>query len=298
MAQLAAIDFNACTLVGKGWRASARGPVDAHPMLNTLAHTGEKARDIYTQPWRRLVSEPYARSSKGNSASSKISPCSYGGSNASCAPQALPRSIAARTGRSCGGPATPTAPRCEPRHASHANDERCHAKTGVAWHGMQHCTVDHTQAHTRRAILRTARGVEALSQPSPLPLRVCPLVRLLCSSALCASSSLSLSLSSLPSPAPTLQAPPARRQLRATRMHHIAKRWARAARAVTKSWRGSSGGRESLQGPGNVGDDVTGGREPRVVTKRLALGGRESPKVTKKLVLNLAMDGRPRRGWC
>ena len=53
-----------------------------------------------------------------------------------------------------------------------------------------------------------------------------------------------------------------------------------------------------MKGPGNVGDDVTGGREPRVVTKRLALGGRESPKVTKKLVLKLAMDGRPRRGWC
>ena len=29
-------------------------------MLNKLAHTGEKARDIYMQPWRRLVNEPYA----------------------------------------------------------------------------------------------------------------------------------------------------------------------------------------------------------------------------------------------
>ena len=28
-------------------------------MLSMLAHTGEKARDIYMQPWRRLANEAY-----------------------------------------------------------------------------------------------------------------------------------------------------------------------------------------------------------------------------------------------
>ena len=61
MTQMGAIAFIARALVLEMVGVLRRwGSRDAHAMLNMLTHTGEKARDIYPQPWHRLVKEPYA----------------------------------------------------------------------------------------------------------------------------------------------------------------------------------------------------------------------------------------------